>query len=115
MRAFLIRRLALLAGAIALGLLLQAVLRARLDEIAELSRRDMLAARAEIALVFRIVGSLVFGVTATLGVAITTSSRQASDPRVRLRTPFGVAIIGLSLAGLAIVWYAAAVLAACRA
>ena len=114
-RALLARRTLVLAGAIALGLVLQHLLRARLDGIALLAERDMLAARAELALVFRVVGTLVFGVTGALGIAIAASWRHLRDARGRLGVPLGIAITALSLAGLALIWYAAAVVAACRA
>ena len=115
MRARLARRLLVLAGAVALGLVLQDVLRARLDAIAALSERDMLAARAELALVFRVVGTLVFGVTFALGVAIAQSSRRRRDARERLGVAVGLALVVLSAAAFALIWYAAAVLEACRA
>lgn len=114
-RAALARRLLVLSVAIALGLVLQDVLRARLDAIWELSQRDMLAARAELAWVFRVVGTLVFGVTGALGVAIAWSSRHARDARARLGVGLGVALLLASAAGLALIWFMAAVLAACRA
>ncbi len=105
-------RLLVLAGAIAAGILLQGLLRARLDAIQELSTRDMLAARAELAVVLRVVGTAVFGVTTALGIAIALSSRKAQR---RLGLPVGISVAALSIAGLALCWYAAAVLAACRA
>jgi hypothetical protein len=114
-RAFVARRLLVLSGAVALGLLLQDVLRARLDAIAVLAEDDMLAARAQLALVLRIVGALVFGVTGALGVAIALSSRRVRDARERLGAGVGVALLLLSAAALALIWYLAAVLAACRA
>ncbi len=114
-RGALARRLVILAGAVALGLVLQDLLRARLDAIAELAERDVLRARAELAFVFRAVGTLVFGVTGAVGAAIAWSSRHASDTRARLGVPLGIALLVLSLAGLALILYLAAVLAACRA
>ncbi len=114
-RAALARRLLLLSGAIAVGLVLQGALRARLDAIADLSTRDVLAARAELALVFRCVGTLVFGVTGALGLAIAASGRRASDPRARLGLGLGIALLAASLTGLAMIWYMAAILDACRA
>ena len=114
-RALLARRLLVLSGAVALGLVLQDVLRARLDAIAALSERDMLAARAELALVFRVVGTLVFGTTCALGVAIAQSSRRRRDARERLGVAVGLALVVLSAAAFALIWYMAAVLAACRA
>ncbi len=114
-RASVARRLLVLSGAVALGLLLQDVLRARLDGIAALAEDDMLAARAQLALVLRVVGTLVFGVTGALGLAIAHSSRQVRDARERLGAGVGVALLLLSAAALALIWYLAAVLAACRA
>ncbi|MEX2205900.1 MAG: hypothetical protein WEF50_06690 [Myxococcota bacterium] len=114
-RALVARRFLVLAGAIALGLVLQDLLRARLDAIAALSERDMLAARAELALVFRVVSTLVFGVTGALGAAIAGSSRRMRDVRGRLGVGVGIALVVLSAAAFALVWYMAAVLAACRA
>lgn len=114
-RALVTRRLLVLSGAIALGLVCQDLLRARLDAIAALSERDMLAARAELALVFRVVSTLVFGVTGGLGAAIASSSRHMRDARERLGVGVGSALVVLSAAAFALVWYMAAVLAACRA
>ena len=114
-RALLLRRLLVLTATITVGLALQDVLRTRLDAIGELSKRDVLQARAELALVFRVVGTLVFGVTGALGVAIAASARHASDPRARLGLGLGIALLVASLAGFALTWYMAAVLAACRA
>jgi hypothetical protein len=91
------------------------VLSARLDGIAALAEREMLAARAELALVFRVVGTLVFGLTGALGVAIASSSRPMRDTRERLGVGVGIALFVLSATGLALIWYMAAVLAACRA
>lgn len=114
-RALLARRLLVLSGAVALGLVLQDALRARLDAIAALSERDMLAARAQLALLFRVVGTLVFGTTCALGVAIAQKSRHRRDARERLGVAVGLALIVLSAAAFALIWYMAAVLAACRA
>jgi len=102
-------------AAIALGLVLQDLLRARLDAIAELAERDVIQARAELAFVFQVVGTLVFGVTGALGVAIAASSRHARDARTRLGLGLGIALLVASLAGAALIWYMAAVLLACRA
>jgi hypothetical protein len=114
-RPLLLRRLLVLAAAIAIGLVLQHGLRARLDAIAELSERDVVRARAELALVFRVVGTIVFGVTGALGVAIAASSRHAVTSRARLGLGLGIALLVASLAGLALIGYMAAVLLACRA
>ena len=114
-RALLARRFLVLSGAVALGLVLQDLLRAHLDGIAVLAERDMLAARAELALVLRVVGTLVLGMTGSLGVAITLRSRGMRDLRERIGVGLGTALFVLSAVALAMFWYLAAVLAACRA
>jgi hypothetical protein len=114
-RAFVARRILVLAGAVAVGLALQDVLRTRLDAIAALADRDVLAARAELALVLRVVGTLVLGLTGGVGIAIGTSSRRRRDARERIGVWLGATVLVLSAVALAMTWYAAAVLAACRA
>jgi hypothetical protein len=132
-------RLALIAAAIALGLVLQQVLAQRLEAIQARSAHDMLAARAELAQLLRVVGGLVFGLTTAVGVALLASSRRALATSVfpppglwswgsvrrvegeRARTlamvslVLAAVIVVCSLAGLGIVLYAANVLLACRA
>ncbi len=111
-------RLLVLAVAVALGLVLQKLLRERLDSIGLHSQRDMIAARAELAVLIRAVGLSVFGLTAALGAAIAASCRS---PRSAERFPAGVGLaLGLlllaaSLAGAGFVWYVGALLLACRA
>jgi hypothetical protein len=106
-----VRRLLIGAAALALGATLHHVLRARLDAIQELSLRDMLAARAELAMVLRVVGTFIFASTGGLGIAIAASTANARD----IRRYLGLVILAASLAGAALIWYAAAILNACRA
>jgi hypothetical protein len=139
LRPLLLRRLLILAAAVAVGLALQRVLAARLEAIVELSHRDMLAARAELAHLFQLVGTAVFGLTGALGVAFAWSCRKPAEarqfpppgllsygahrlttgPRAQMLTRIGfgvgVALFAASLAAGALIWYAAAVLLACRA
>jgi hypothetical protein len=114
-RARIALRLLAVALAIAAGLALQDALRARLDQIGRLAESDLLAARAELALVLRVVGTLVLGTTACLGAAIVFVTRRMRDTRERLGAGLGAALFVLSAVALAMLWYAAAVLAACRA
>lgn len=138
-RALVRNRLLVLAGAVALGLALQHVLRQRLDAIVAHSQQDMLAARAELATLIRVVGLGVFGLTGSLGAAMTNACRR---PRLAERFPppgilsigarrvvtgplaqsmtrvglgLGIVLVAASLAGAALVWYMGAVLLACRA
>jgi hypothetical protein len=97
-----VRRLLIGAAALALGLTLHQVLRMRLDAIHALSLRDMLAARAELATVFRVVGTLVFAATGGLGIAIAASTANARDVRRFL----GLAMLVASIAGAALIWLA---------
>jgi len=132
-------RLLVLAAAVALGLALQRVLQARFESIVELSQRDMLAARAELAHLFQIVGTAVFGLTGALGVAFAVSCRRPMEARqfpppgllslgarrittgpraqtlTRIGLGLGIALLAASLAAGAMIWYMAAVLLACRA
>ncbi len=70
-------RLGVLAGAAALGLVLQAVLTARLETIAALADSDVLAARRDLAFLMRVIALPVLALTAGLGVAIAHSCRRA--------------------------------------
>lgn len=70
-------RVAIVAGAILLGLLLQSLLGSRLTAIQELASRDMLAARGELANLLRVVGVLVFGPTTLVGVLLLVHARRA--------------------------------------
>jgi hypothetical protein len=136
---FWLSRAAVLAGALALGLLLQRVVAARLAEIDALAAQDVIRARAEFASLLRIGGALLFGFTSATGLAIAASSRRAlatgrfpppgiwswgavrvvSGPRVALLAKgslvLGVLLIACSLAGGGLVWHMAAVLEACQA
>ncbi|HXK25563.1 MAG TPA: hypothetical protein VMS55_23040 [Myxococcota bacterium] len=135
----LLPRLAVLAAAVALGLLLQRVVAARLDEIQALSAQDVIRARAELATLLRVGGALLFGFTAATGLAIVASSRRAlatgrfpppgfwswgtrrvtTGPRARTlaRTSLvlGTMLVACSAAGGGLVWYMASVLLACKA
>jgi hypothetical protein len=130
---------ATLALAVLLGLALQHVLRARLDEIQALASHDVIRARAELAGILRGVAVAVFGSTGALGVAIFAAGRRAfreerfpppgpwswgarrvvTGPRARAmaRAAMGLALalVLLSAAGGALVWFIASVLLACRA
>ena len=130
---------ATLALAVVLGLALQHVLRARLDEIQALSSHDVIRARAELAGILRFVALGVFGSTGALGIAIFASGRRAfreerfppsgawswgsarivtgRRARAMARAAMGLALalVLLSLSGGALAWYIASVLLACRA
>jgi hypothetical protein len=77
MRRFVLVRLAVLAAALAMGLVLHLALRAELEEIALLAETDVVAARAELAAWLRIGGSALFALTAAIGVSIAFTSRRA--------------------------------------
>lgn len=130
---------ATLALAVLLGLALQHVLRARLDEIQALASHDVIRARAELAGILRGVAVAVFGSTGALGVAIFAAGRRAfreerfpppgrwswgarrvvTGPRAhamaRAAMGLALALVLLSAAGGALVWFIASVLLACRA
>jgi hypothetical protein len=132
------RWLLVLAGAIALGLVLQEVLGAHLAQIVALAEHDKLAARAELARVVRAVIGGACALTAALGLALAHACRKPSaakrfpppgllslgarrtltGPRARTFTriglALGLALCAASLAGLGCAWYLAAVLEACR-
>jgi hypothetical protein len=132
-------RLLVLAGAVLAGLVLQHFLRLRLDAIVAHSRTDMLGARAELAVLIRAAGLVVFGMTGGLGALIAASCRSprtaerfpppgvlaigarrvVTGPAARTFTGIGLAIglllLGASLAGAGLVWYMGSVLLACRA
>jgi len=138
-RALLRNRILILAGAVSLGLILQHLLALRLDQIVQLSKTDVLEARAQLAVLIRGVASVVFGMTGGLGVLIASSCRAwptldrypppgilavgarriVTGPRAktlaRVSLHLGVALLALSLAGFAIAWYVGGVLLACRA
>jgi hypothetical protein len=135
----LLPRLALLALAIALGLFLQRVVMARLEEIQALSNQDVLRARAELAAFLRVGSVLLFGFVATTGLAIVASARRAlatgqfpppgiwswgtrqiaTGPRARTLAKTGLVLgallVACSAAAGGLVWYMASVLLACRA
>jgi hypothetical protein len=127
------------ALAIALGLLLQRVVTARLEEIQALSNQDVLRARAELAALLRVGGALLFGFVAATGLAIAASARRAlatgqfpppgiwswgtrqrvTGPRAHTLAKTSLVLGGLlvacSAAAGGLVWYMASVLLACRA
>ena len=131
-------RLAVIAGAVALGLALQQVLGARLAEINALAQSDVIRARAELATILRVAAVGVFGLTGGLGVAMFLSGRralaegrfppsgawsfgamrQATGPQAlklaRLSIALAALLVVCSLAGGALTWYMASVLLACR-
>jgi len=133
-------RVLVIAGAIALGLVLQQLLAARLGAIAERAETDVLAARQDLALVFRIAAIALAAGIGGLGVAIVLSSRRAlaegrfppsgglawGGARVPLTGPpaqrlarigfaLGVALALCSLAAGGLLWWMARTLLLCRA
>lgn len=132
-------RLAILAAAVAIGLVLQHALGVRLAGIEDLATRDVVAARAELARLLQIVGGIVFGGTFGVGVSMALASRRAlaraefpppgvwswgasrrvTGPRARTLARVWLALASavalLSAAGLALSFYAAEILLACRA
>jgi hypothetical protein len=132
-------RVLVAAGAVALGLVLEHALSARLAAIETLSRHDVLRARAELAFVLRGVAAGLFGLTTALGVLLMGASRRAlamgcfpppgrwswsgsrvvTGPRAlrlaRVSLALAGALVACSLAGGSLLWYLAARLLACRA
>lgn len=133
-------RIAAVAGAVALGLVAHQLLSAHLWKIQELSRTDVLQARAALALVLEIASVVVFGLTGSIGVTLLISMRKSlaqqrfpvsdlwswgsrrtpvTGPRARALARAGmalaIALILASCAGGALTWYMAVVLRACRA
>lgn len=133
-------RLLAVAGAVALGLALQQVVAARLAAIQALARTDMLAARAELAVVFRVAAVALFAGIGGLGAAIVLSSRRAlaegrfppsgalafgrarqaatGAPALRLARigiALGALLVACSAAAGGLLWHMAQVLLACRA
>ena len=135
----LLARVAVIALAVGLGLLLQRALARELEEIRVLAETDVLAARAELAGWFRIGGALLFGLTGAIGVSILASSRRAiaegrfpppgvwSWGAARIVTGtaarrmgwigigLGAALVLCSALAAGLTWWMAAVLLACRA
>ncbi len=132
-------RFAVVAAAIALGLVAQHVLSAYLWQIEELSETNLLEARASLARVLEVASVVVFGLTGSLGVTLFLAMRRSlalarfpvSDlwsfgsrrqptlgPQARAWARAGmalaIALILASAAGGALGWYMAAVLRACR-
>jgi len=132
-------RLAVVALAVALGLLLQRVVSGRLAEIQALASQDVIRARAELAALLRVGGASLFGFVALTGLAIVASARRAlatgqfpppglwswgtrritTGPRARTLARTGLVLgsmlIALSAAAGGLVWYMASALLACRA
>lgn len=132
-------RLTVLALAIGLGLLLQRVVGARLEEIQALSAENVIRARYELASFLRVGGSALFGFTAATGLAIALSARRAlaagmfpppgvwswgaarvaTGPRAatlaRASLVLGALLVALSAAGGGLIWHAASVLVSCQA
>ena len=132
-------RLAVLAAAVALGLLLQRVVAARLAEIQALSAENVIRARMELASLLRVGSVLLFGFTGATGLVIVASSRRAlavgrypppgvwswgathvyTGPRAltlaRASLVLGALLIACSATAGGLVWYVAATLLACRA
>jgi hypothetical protein len=133
-------RLLVVAGAVALGLALQQVLAARLAALQELAETDVLAARRELAFVFRAVAIGLFGLTGGLGIAIVLSCRRAlaegrfppsgalawgraravvTGPRAQRLAQTGLVLGALlvlcSAAGGGLLWWMARTLLLCRA
>jgi hypothetical protein len=73
----LLARVAVLALAVAAGLLLQRALARELDAIRVLAETDVLAARAQLAAWLRVGGAALFGLTGSVGVSVLFSSRRA--------------------------------------
>ena len=67
------------------------------------------------ALLLRVVATLVFGMTGAVGISVTATCRRMRDARERFGVGLGVALFVLSAVAFAMTWYMAAVLAACRA
>ncbi len=132
-------RLLVLAGAVTLGLGLQAVVGSRLEELQALAKQDPIRARAELASLLRVFGLPLFALTGAIGLAMAASARRAlatlrfpppgiwswgatrfaTGPRARTLALVGLALAALlllcSAAGAAVVWEMAARLLACRA
>jgi hypothetical protein len=132
-------RIGLVVLAICIGLVLQQVLGAYLAHIQDEARTDLLAARAELARVFQVIGIAIFGTTGFVGGSILFACRRAArdeafpppglstwggttrvtGPRARLLARIGMGlgatVVVASAAGAGLAWYIAAVLRACRA
>src|SRR5262245_13893295 len=70
-------RLGVAAVALALGLVSQHLLAGRLAQIDELSKRDLLGARAQFATLLRFVAVGLFGLTGAVGACMIASCRRA--------------------------------------
>jgi hypothetical protein len=134
-----LKRLVVLASAVAIGLLLQHFLRRHLGTLQTLAQTDPLGARARFAVELRFGGLGLFGLTTALGVSVIATSfrgfRLARFPPPGLwawgcsRTVIGPAarrmacvglvlgslVVACSIAGGAVTWQMAERLLACRA
>lgn len=132
-------RLLVLAGAVAAGLALQTVIRARVDGIQALAASDVIAARAQLAHLLQVVGGGVLAITTAFGVALFVAARRAvatavfpppgvwswgaprtvTGPRAvtfgRLMLALAAALVACSLTGLGMVFFIAQRLLQCRA
>lgn len=132
-------RLAVVAGAIALGLALQSLVGARLAAIQELGERDVVAARQQLGAILRVVAICLFGGLTALGGWMTWASWRslaagvfpppgawgfgsarrlegAAARRVAgVMLGLAIAVAVLSLVGGGLTWHMAATLIACRA
>jgi|GEM_PF-4387872 len=135
----LLARVALVAGAIVVGLALQGAVLARLEAIQALAADDVVAARRELATLLRLGGGALFGFLAAVGLSIAHASwRAAREERfppsgpwgwgarrvlsgpparrfARIGVALGVSVAILSALGGALVFQMAAILLACRA
>jgi len=133
------RRTGVVVGAIAIGLVLQLLLRRHLADLQLQAASDPIAARAQLAGELRIGGLALFGLTALLGGAWTVTAIQGwrlgrfpprsswlwsrtrvfTGPAARwvaiVGAVLGVTLIGCSLAGMALTLEMATRLLACRA
>ena len=138
-RRALLARIGFVLLAIAIGLVLQQVLRSYLAQIQDDARTDLLGARAELARVFQAIGIVVFGTTGFVGGSILLACRRAARDEVfpppglsswggatrvtgararllaRIGMGLGATVVVASAAGAGLAWYIAAVLRACRA
>ena len=135
----LLARVAVLALAVAAGLVLQRALARELEAIRVLAETDVLAARAQLAAWLRIGGAVLFGLTGAIGASILVSSHRAiaegrfPPPGIwswgaahvvtglaarrmgRIGIGLGAALVLCSAAAVALTWAMGAALLACRA
>ncbi|HEY2388855.1 MAG TPA: hypothetical protein VGK30_18005 [Candidatus Binatia bacterium] len=133
------RRVPVIVGAIAVGLVLQLLLRRHLADLQLAAASDPIAARSQLAGELRIGGLALFGLTALLGVAWTvtaiqgwrigrfpprsswlwTETRVFTGPGARrvavVGAVLGLALVACSLAGMALTLEMVTRLLTCRA